>query len=78
MKRVIYWAAATLLCAAVTALAFKAAAYWVAASFLVLSVVSAVSVIDEWIDYRFCKKHRTDVIRINPPPFPEQPKRGIR
>lgn len=78
MKRVIYWAAATLLCAAVTALAFIADAYWVAASFLVLSVASAVSVIDEWIDYRFYRKHRTDVIRINPPSFPEQPKRGIR
>ena len=78
MKRVIYWTIATLLCVAVTALAIKAAAYWVAASFLVLSVVSAVSVIDEWIDYRFYRKHRSDVIRINPPSFPEQPKRGIR
>ena len=78
MKRVIYWTVATLLCAAVTALAFISAAYWVAALFLVLSVVSAVSVIDEWIDYRFYRKHRTDVIRINPPSFPEQPKRGIR
>ena len=78
MKRVIYWTVATLLCVAVTALAFMASAYWVAASFLVLSVVSAVSVIDEWIDYRFYRKHRTDVIRINPPSFPEQPKRGIR
>lgn len=78
MKQVIYWTVATLLCAAVMALAFKAAAYWVAASFLVLLVVSAMSVIDEWIDYRFYRKHRTDVIRINPPSFPEQPKRGIR
>lgn len=78
MKRVIYWTVATLLCAAVTALAFIAAAYWVAASFLVLLVVSAMTVIDEWIDYRFYRKHRSDVIRINPPSFPEQPKRGIR
>lgn len=78
MKQIIYWTIATLLCAVVTALAFMAEAYWVAASFLVLSVVSAVSVIDEWIDYRFYRKHRTDVIRINPPPFPEQAKRDIR
>lgn len=78
MKRVIYWTVATLLCAAVTALAFKAAAYWVAASFLVLLVVSAMTVIDEWIDYRFYRKHRSDVIRINPPSFPEQSKRPIR
>ena len=78
MKRVIYWTVATLLCAAVTALAFKATAYWVAASFLVLLVTSAMSVIDEWIDYRLYRKHRTDVIRINPPSFPDQPKRGIR
>lgn len=78
MKRVIYWTVAMLLCITVTALSFIADAYWVAASFLVLSVASAVSVIDEWIDYRFYRKHRTDVIRINPPSFPEQPKRGIR
>lgn len=78
MKRVIYWTIATLLCVVVTALAIKAAAYWVAASFLVLSVASAMSVIDEWIDYRFYRKHRSDVIRINPPSFPDQPKRGIR
>lgn len=78
MKRVIYWTVAMLLCAAVTTLAFIADAYWVAASFLVLSVASAMSVIYEWIDYRFYRKHRTDVIRINPPPFPDQPKRGIR
>lgn len=78
MKRVIYWTVATLLCAAVTALAFIAAAYWVAASFLVLLVISAMTVIDEWIDYRFYRKHRSDVIRINPPSFPDQPKRGIR
>lgn len=78
MKRVIYWTVATMLCAAVTALAFISAAYWVAASFLVLLVVSAMTVIDEWIDYRLYRKHRSDVIRINPPSFPEQPKRGIR
>lgn len=78
MKQVIYWTIAMLLCVAVTALAFMAAVYWLAAWFLVLSVASAVSVIDEWIDYRFYRKHRTDVIRINPPSFPEQPKRGIR
>jgi uncharacterized membrane protein len=78
MKRVIYWTVATLLCAAVTALAFIAYAYWVAASFLVLSVMSLWSAIDEWIDYRLYRKHRSDVIRINPPPFPDQPKRGIR
>lgn len=78
MKRVIYWTVATLLCVAVTALAFMAAAYWVAASFLVLSVASAMTLTDAWIDYRFYRKHRTDVIRINPPSFPEQPKRGIR
>lgn len=78
MKRVIYWTVATLLCAAVTALAFIATAYWVSASFLVLLVASAMSVIDEWIDYRFDRKHRSDVIRINQPSFPDQPKRGIR
>lgn len=78
MKQVIYWTVATLLCVVVTSLSFIAAAYWVAASFLVLSVFSAMSVIDEWINYRFYRKHRADVIRINPPSFPEQPKRGIR
>lgn len=78
MKRVIYWTVATLLCAAVTALAFISAAYWVAASFLVLLVVSAMTVIDEWIDYRLYRKHRTDVIRINPPSFPKQTKRPTR
>lgn len=78
MKHVTFALAATLFFAAYVVAAYVSDAIAVAATFLILFVAAVWNLIEEVIDYINQRKHRTDVIRINPPSFPEQPKRGIR